>query len=258
MEALLSGTIEQQEFDNLYLWRYVDAEKLLDFISNKQIHFSRLDQFDDPLEGLENQARYNIKLHNSSDNAQLLSYFKLKSKDDIKSWQNGVFASCWFLPSRDSESLAMWNLYSDKNGFAIKIKLSTLVESFKKSIQELQDNEIEGSFYGKVNYLDYFAVYEHATINPKLLTSMIKAPDYEHEKEFRFVLLRKNRDEKMEDRKSIKLKLDVETIKNTTIISHADMGELTFNLFKKEILENECVLEKSKILTRSVVNKLIK
>lgn len=258
MEATLSGTLENIEIENLYLWRYVDAEKLLDFITNKQIHFSRLDQFEDPLEGLENQARYNLKLHNISDNDIVLSYFKLKSRDDIKEWQNGIFASCWFLPRRDSESLVMWNLYSNKNGFAIKIKLSSLVESYKKSIGSLQDKEIVGSFYGKIYYLDYFAVYEHANLNTKLLTSMIKSPDYEHENEFRFVLLRNNRDVTIEDRKFIKLKLEIQTIKDTTIIAHADMEDLTFNLFQKELLEHGHILEKSKILTKQVVNRLIR
>jgi hypothetical protein len=258
MKASLSGNIEKQELENLYLWRYIDSEKLLDFITNNQIHFSRLDQFEDPLEGLENQARYNLKLHNTTDNEQLLSFFKLKSKDEIKKWQNGIFASCWFLPSKDSESLAMWNLYSNKNGFAIKIKLSSLIESYKMAIENLIDKEVIESFYGKVYYLDYFAVNDHANLDSRLLTSMIKSPDYEHEKEFRFIFLRMEREKTIEDRKSIKLNFDTELIKNSSIIAHADMGELTFNLYKKDLFEYGYNLVRSKILTRTVVNKLLK
>jgi hypothetical protein len=257
MKPLLHGNLNKEELDNLYLWRYINSEKLLDFIQNRQLHFSRLDQFEDPLEGLENQARYNLKLHNTTNNEQILSFFKLQSKGDIEKWQNGIFASCWFLPTKDTESLAMWNLYSNNDGFAIKIKLGSIVDAFISSIENLDDLEITDTFYGKVNYWDYFAVPSHASLHSNLLTSMIKTPDYEHEKEFRFVLLRKAREHSIQDRRSIKIILGSEIAINTSIIAHANMGELTFNLFKGYLKDFGYTLVRSKILTRKVVDNLI-
>ncbi|CAN5659802.1 hypothetical protein BH10BAC2_BH10BAC2_01590 [soil metagenome] len=37
---------------NSFAWRYMSFQKVWDLISNNSIYFSRLDTFDDPIEGL--------------------------------------------------------------------------------------------------------------------------------------------------------------------------------------------------------------
>ena len=44
------------------LWKYLDFHKFIDLISNKTLHFNRLDQFEDPFEGATRKAIYDINL----------------------------------------------------------------------------------------------------------------------------------------------------------------------------------------------------
>ena len=125
-----------------YLWRYFDIHKLLDFIKKKNIRFTRMDQFEDALEGipfetLERFAKTNIEPTLNLANIiiepdRYLSYPKVKifgRIDQILKIQSSHFVSCWFYEQR--ESMAMWNLYSNADGVALKIPFGKLISNLK-------------------------------------------------------------------------------------------------------------------------------
>ena len=48
--------------DNAFAWRYMNIKKLKDFLFNNTLYFSRLDTFDDPIEGIPFNFRALLQL----------------------------------------------------------------------------------------------------------------------------------------------------------------------------------------------------
>lgn len=179
-------------------WRYMSYKKLMSFIKYNEIYFARLDTFQDPLEGLTLEDRNLLSLVRMTRDPNILPEFK-KSYENrkvpqskIRKWQNGLFASCWYLSkNRNDESLAMWDLYTDKDSFALSINLRILKGLVESSLATLDDAEIIAAKIGKIEYL---GTYEHSMkVIHSTGTSMpgfIKSPCYQHENELRFMLLR--------------------------------------------------------------------
>ena len=186
------------------LWKYLDFHKFIDLISNKTLHFNRLDQFEDPFEGATRKAIYDINLAKPSPtnpalenafgkgfleqeknkNLNLIS----KSKKEIEESQKSQFVNCWV--KRERESMAMWDLYSNPESLAIVIN----GENFIKNLRELIKNQEElllehffsvGSvFYDKINPPDCF----DQTEKPNRLNSFKKDICFSHEEEYRLVI----------------------------------------------------------------------
>ena len=51
------GKLDYRKDD--YVWRFMDMHKFLNFILHNNIHFSRMDSFEDPLEGITQQELLN-------------------------------------------------------------------------------------------------------------------------------------------------------------------------------------------------------
>ncbi len=259
MDIVKPTNLSEPEISDRFLWRYVDSEKLFDFVINKQMHLSRLDLFEDPLEGLDLQTKRSMMVQNISNDENLIRMHPIKSRVELDKWQHGIYTSCWYMPENANESLAMWNLYSNDSGFAIKIKLSSIIESFLTGLNEYQnDTELVNYYYGKVSYSSYMEIYNLAGNGENILTCMLKDPGYEHEKEVRFVMLRNTRDEAIPERKSIRINLEAPPLNDLQIIANPDMGKFTFDLFKEKLSDLGFELQKSRIITRKVANKLIK
>jgi len=50
--------------DEEYLWRYSDLHQFLTLIKQKRFRYSRMDQFEDPLEGVPYEYLYQFVLKN--------------------------------------------------------------------------------------------------------------------------------------------------------------------------------------------------
>ena len=183
-----------------YLWRYIDLHKLLDLIIKKQLYFSRLDQFNDPFDGITMnliEKRYFAKMSNinnpniPSDLVKKMKWQQNKTLEDceIESQirRKTQYVNCWIKSER--ESIAMWSLYSNKESVALKANGIQLVNYFEYliNLQPTLYKECDfvcGSvFYFKLNPLDPF---EKRTL-PKF-SAFKKDVAFDYEKEYRFLI----------------------------------------------------------------------
>ena len=140
----------------------MDIPKLLSLLVSKQLYFTRLDSFSDPWEGVWPQPVLDAIDPNSF----------LKEITPIS--KKFFFVSCWHVS--DHESAAMWDLYGEKGGVAIK----TTCRELKKS---LMSNDY---YMSDVEYVDYTS---HVLSNINLFdTVKLKRKSFSHEKEMRVVI----------------------------------------------------------------------
>jgi hypothetical protein len=181
-----------------FLWRYFDIHKLLNFIKQKSIRFTRMDQFEDALEGIpfetlerfakiNNEQKLNLASIILEPNRSLLfTNSKIFGRiDQIIHIQSSHFVSCWFFEER--ESMAMWNLYSNSDGVALKIPFGKLKDNLKPKIVE---SNIEDYFCGKVVYQDFRNQnpYSKNGLSKLGKVSLRKDISFSHEKEVRFIV----------------------------------------------------------------------
>lgn len=183
--------------ENTYLWRYVDTHKFLSFILNKSLFFTRLDKFEDQKEGTTISHLYYQNLRKTYEkdpelikmtggiSLEIMGAKMNEIDKQINQIQKSNFANCWFMANDYSESVAMWNLYSNPNSLAIKIKYSDFknIISEKGLLSYYDDLEILCS---PIKYVDF--------INPNIIETelidsvFIKDISFNHEKEFRIIL----------------------------------------------------------------------
>jgi len=130
--------------DDVYLWKYLDLHKFLSLITTKSLHLTRLDKFEDKREGISPVHLFFKNKKKAFDSNPIFDTMRTymtidtlgnemnKIEDELKIIQRFNFASCWVIGDKETESVAMWNLYSDSKSLAIRIKYS----DFKKSILE--------------------------------------------------------------------------------------------------------------------------
>jgi hypothetical protein len=253
--------------DNSYVWRYMSYFKLYDFLFNRNIYFSRLDNFSDPLEGLDMKTRFLLHLKNTtkdsvdSDPLRQLVHSENTAllKEELEKWQKGIFASCWFLTEdKHGESLAMWELYSNQNGFVIKIPLDLFNKLIDKSLNNLKDFPIVEANFGKIEYLDY---HEQPELNERslIMPALVKHHSYSHENEIRYLLLWDA--EKKHNTNFINLNFSdyFNEVKDLLeVISHPNMDNTLFDLYFQKFKEIQIELKKSKLLTKEIFSTLIK
>ena len=186
--------------DEEFLWRYIDIHKFLNLLNQKKLRFTRMDQFEDTLEGVpfESLTRLlgyeNPLLELSKSIINYESYKKLSlglygRLDEIINIQSTQFVSCWFKEQR--ESLAMWNLYSNPDGVAIRIPFGKLKSEL---IPNSSEKNIIEYFCGKVNYQNFISIdpYLKNSLSEIDKVSLRKDVSFSHEKEIRFVIKAKN------------------------------------------------------------------
>lgn len=259
--------------DGSFVWRYMNFSKVLDLIAENCIYYTRLDFFDDPLEGMKSTDRFKLhvsnisKLESSEDDPlkQLKQTGQLTTKkEDVKKWQEGIFASCWYLTENQddhNESLAMWGLYTDKYSFAVKIPFNQLLTALSSSLETFNDHEITTCGYGKVSYLTLYQQSLLGGDGKKIYPSLIKDKSFKYENELRLLLIRENLSDKNSfDRIGIKIHLKnklSEFVPKIEILAHPDMETNVFKLFKSKFLDYGFELKYSVLLTRNVVKSLI-
>ncbi len=190
-----------KEYENKFLWRYIDFNKLLYLIINKQIYFTRFDNFEDGLEGLtgrgielkmltqqEPLTKDNINGFDDETKENLINFDKNNRQEylnTIRNSQQTQFASCWFLEKK--ESLAMWKLYSGKEGVAIRFNAKQLIDTIIAAAQNYTNSDFKILYLGPVDYKNIWPVDLTETFDGKF-NGLKKDKSYIYENEFRFVV----------------------------------------------------------------------
>ncbi len=184
-----------------YLWRYFDIHKFLNLLQTNTIRFTRMDQFEDPQEGIPLSAfvahaeKLNLNLIESKTIGELIldaKQFKKipallqKKLNAINAIQKTSFLTCWFAEQR--ESVAMWNLYSNADGVAVKIRFSKL----SKQLKIEKDANISAYYAGRMVYQDFSTLYKKTADSKVGKVALRKDTSFTHESEFRFVVRTKD------------------------------------------------------------------
>lgn len=243
-----------QSLSSYSLWKYLDLFKLFHLIETATLYFTRLDRFDDPLEGLtvdglrnrylldalpdEDERNPNI----SSEYHNLSKEYFLQRKSDSDKIEKVThrFASCWFLGKY--ESIAMWNLYSNKDSVAIQFDAQKLIEIIEQAARDFSENVWEKLVIGTVDYISIDDITKHRYLGFR------KLKHYEYENELRFVAILNQG----ETKEYLELPLDKLNSYDFKIITHPAMEKWKVNILKKLLtkfqLENK--FADSKIILR--------
>ena len=160
---------------NITIWRYMDFTKYVSLIESGSLHFSRIDQFEDPYEGATSQANIRMRhsMYSSMGKVKVDEMFNRLShlREQVREW---TYASCWHM--NDHESAAMWKLYSKTDeSIAIVSKYSLLRDCIPAHIP-----------IGRVEYLDYDE--EHMPEGNLLHPFVYKRKSFKHEEELRAII----------------------------------------------------------------------
>ncbi len=183
-----------------YLWRYFDIHKFIHLLQNKTIRFTRMDLFEDPQEGIPLSAfvthaeKMNLQLIDNKPIGELIlddsplndAPLMRKELNTINAIQKSSFLTCWFAEQR--ESVAMWNLYSNDDGVAVKIPFGKLSRQLKTE----KDNNISAYYGGRLVYQDFKNIYNSTTDKKVGKVALRKDHSFSHESEFRFVVRTKD------------------------------------------------------------------
>lgn len=245
-----------------YLFKYLDLHKLIYFLNTENLFFSPLSYFDDPLEGISEQFLYeNAKVNaarNSNGSPDPSEHKEINNnyRQYLNHVQRILFASCWFLGTR--ESLAMWETYSNNDSVALQFEPNVLCDLMKDRFRNVKENDFSVMCHGKV---EYFKVSPFNPADAELkncghrFKGFIKDLSYKHEEEFRFLLVQKDINKHYEY-----FEVSLGSLKELpfTIITHPYMEDWKYNniytILKNSGLQDKLV--RSLIPTRKQVFEL--
>jgi len=172
-------------------------------LKTDSLYLSRLDQFEDNLEGISpfdiNELRIRLKLIYKTKNPnqripvhqwdKLIASSKealnqIKSKLEII--QRKIFVNCWFLGN--VESFGMWDLYAP-SGFVIRFDRVYFQNLIKKRIihQSNADLEFESLIVGKIEYQNFDNMLYKEKESLLKYRGFRKHLTFQHEEEYRVV-----------------------------------------------------------------------
>lgn len=258
---------DNQISDEDYLWKYLDLHKFLSLIISKSFHLTRLDKFEDKREGISpihllfQNHKKEFDNHSMFDNIR--TYMTVdtfggtmnKIQDELNKIQRFNYASCWVIGNKQTESVAMWNLYSDPKSLAIRIKYS----DFKKNILK---NGYRTNGFGKelicspVDYLNFQDKNNIAEYTDNLSDSVfLKDISFKHENEFRIVAREKEREIPTINYKPNISRSHIEKLYNSTYNNPGTKIELeNFEKYNFEIVHHP----KSTNWTKENINEIVK
>lgn len=175
------------------VWRYLDFSNFIYLIENSQLHFHRLDDFEDPFEGVPNKTHLISRLEKSIEQEKSISEMHpdynyeisdvaYNHKALINYWRYTTFVNSWALAGR--ESMALWNSYlTHDDGVAIKSTYGNLKESLEK--------ESDRKFWAsKVDYMGFEEDYREPIRNV-YRHSLTKRVEFIHDNELRVGISKK-------------------------------------------------------------------
>jgi hypothetical protein len=165
------------------LWRYLSFAKFASLLQSAQLHFTRVDHFDDHFEGAwpKSDLAYWTK-------ERLIDVFKVA--DFTEQMRRNVAVSCWF--QSPHESAAMWRLYAPgSEGVAVATTFGKL-RNFVNAAS-IEADWISGA--GRVTYLDHSndglikSLRTDERLPNAMMPFMLKNISYEYEKEVRALII---------------------------------------------------------------------
>jgi hypothetical protein len=148
------------------IWRYMNLEKFISLLYTRSLFLCRLDAFRDPWEGTWPRPLIDAARANWA-NGQADGFLDLSQRA-----RNFNYVSCWH--ASQSESAALWDLYSGKSGVAIQ----STVKSLQDSISDEKDY-----YVGTVKYIDFDT--EPVSELNLLVPPFLKRKSFEHKQEVR-------------------------------------------------------------------------
>ncbi len=194
------------------LYRYMSLDKLMSLLTTKSIYMPTMDRFDDKLEGISTFDITELQVHYETcfiDREEDIAPAMLKdwkeqkeiSASHLKSiskkmvWnQKAHYVSCWF--SSDRESDGMWRNYAKEDGFAIKVNRKQFQDKVMQSMALNTLSRKQNIIAGRVKYQDFPRVIENEQENTVLYLAFRKDESFQHENEYRIVLVDKSQEDK--------------------------------------------------------------
>lgn len=181
-----------------FLWKYMDLHKFLSLLNNMKLFFTRLDNFEDPFEGASLKLIKQLHLQEImlvSDNpipgisTIKIEEGKRKTEKNIKDKQKLQFVNSWVHFNR--ESMAMWKIYSNEDGIAIKVDGRKLIDYMIKYIGFQSISSVEMMLMcGHIKYVNLNPYLFDINSPMDLPISLYKDTSFDFEKEYRFFILR--------------------------------------------------------------------
>jgi len=215
--------LKYQPGEGLHLYRYVTMDKLMDCLLNKRIPFTRLNLFEDKLEGMTpGHIILNLKSEEfeemalSNPPSSLVTNNINPTERNFRrrqrvAFQKHNYASCWF--ASDHESIAMWHLYSRPDSIAIRIPIEAFMNEINSEKFELSECDHIKIRYGSVQYYRFDNLNAHHQLETdEEIQGFAKDKSYCHESEFRLILSTRLREQKIEQRQEFVLDEQVEEL----------------------------------------------
>lgn len=199
------GTYHTQLLKKDYLFRYTKKEFVIGFLKTQSLYLTQMSRFDDKLEGI---STFDITelLHSYKDYFQdnpldydgLSIHYRELVRDDAKKrlynvrnrllrGQKKHYVSCWFNSNKESDG--MWRNYAKQDGFAIKLELKAFQNRIKKSVDSNITNNNQFVRVGKIKYQDFTEVHSNESKNSVLYLAYRKDLSFQHENEYRVVMV---------------------------------------------------------------------
>lgn len=210
--------------DNTIIWKYMDLNKFIFLLMNKQLYFSSSKSLSDEYEGLvpeKNHLKWMNHLQEKYHHTPEMAEKEIeKIKDNIERNKRITFVNCW--TTNEHESFALWKIYlsGNKNGVAIK----TTKEKLKQAIKNIKINDDIEIYLSKIKYDDFitFDSYNRFNINT------FKNSFYQFEKELRLF--------SFDDQKKNFTSLNIDVVINI-LIEKIYISPFADNLFKEVFRE---------------------
>lgn len=142
---------------DLVIWRYLDLQKFMSLIVQNKLFFTRADNLlkDDPRECIFTSKDLELIRTSFDDQFLILNESKRQSFNEESASQlivdlrafflKSIAVNCWHISLH--QSMAMWKIYSAKNGVVIKSSQSRLLNSLNNENRYYEANNIK--------YIDY-------------------------------------------------------------------------------------------------------
>jgi hypothetical protein len=158
------------------LWRYFRADRFMETVQSRNLHFPSARQFEDPFEGAVAVLPHDWPVDPR--------YGELEDGDKaFEELRRLTKISCWHCAEYESD--AMWRLYAgSRKGVAIRTtagRLQTALQPFRLAPHYGE----EEAFWGRIRYLDLNAERLHLGMEERFF---IKHRAFEWEQEFRVVI----------------------------------------------------------------------
>ena len=196
-------TYHTEEIIEKYVYRYFSFEKLIHFLTTGSLYLTRLDQFEDNLEGISpyeiNEIRFGLKTKDrpKNPNPAIPEFVRNgqieRARDSLTEIQKKLsflqkkrFVSCWFLGN--VESIGMWDLYAS-SGFAVRFDREYFQKIIKAGIKYPENIKtgIDLIVVGKVIYQNFDDMMQKEKQSLLKYSVFRKHLSFKHEEEYRVI-----------------------------------------------------------------------